>query len=129
MTRDLVRAGLLEDDVEGGLLFDGSCGGAATSTGCRDGDRSSGADAPLVFELFDEVSDFQDGKSAELFDECACICHISIFCGIVAPRSFGRFQAGSRRTDEEPFVVWFSNAQAPIAAPAGSSRLAPAKMG
>ena len=46
-----------------------STGAAAAPppAGGGDGHRSSGADAPLLFELFHEISDFQDGKSAELF--------------------------------------------------------------
>src|SRR4051812_19102009 len=62
----LGRVGGLEDDVEGGLLFGRGRGGSTTTSGGRDGHRSGGADAPLGFELFDEVSDFQDGQAAEL---------------------------------------------------------------
>ena len=52
---DLVGAGFLEDDVEGGLHLDGSGGGRPTGgAGGRGGDGSGGADAPLGFEGLDE---------------------------------------------------------------------------
>ena len=63
---DLVGSGFLEDDVERRLLLDRSRGSRATAASGRDGHRSCCADAPLLFELFNEISDFQDGESAEL---------------------------------------------------------------
>lgn len=71
---NLVAACIGEDDIEGCLLLSGgSCSGG---TGGCNGYGSSGADAPFFFELFNEVSDFEDGESAELIDECLCVCHM-----------------------------------------------------
>ena len=66
---DLACAGFREDDVECGLLFSGRCRSCTTAAcwGCCH--RCCGADAPLGFELFHEISDFQDGESAEAFNE------------------------------------------------------------
>ena len=59
MTADLVAAGFLEDDVEGGLLLDGRSGGASGGrSGRGNRHRRGGADAPFFFELFYQVSDF-----------------------------------------------------------------------
>lgn len=67
--RDLVATGVSQDDIKGGLFFDrGCCSGSTASSG--DGYGSGGANAPLVFELLNQVSDFKDGKSAELIHEC-----------------------------------------------------------
>ena len=60
---NLVRTAIDEDHVEFGFLFDGCCRGGTTASGCN-GDRSGGANAPLVFEGFHEFCDFQDGKAA-----------------------------------------------------------------
>ena len=73
---DLVAARIGEDDIERGLLFGGGSSGSSGGTGGRNGYGSGGADAPFFFELFNEVSDFEDGESAELIDECLCVCHM-----------------------------------------------------
>ena len=103
--RDLFRGiDRFQDYIERGFLFGGSCGCASSTSGCGHGHRSGGADAPLLCELFYEISDFQNGKPAELFHECGCICQRSVFFGIVGTRSFGLIKTGRCRSDEEPFV-------------------------
>ena len=84
---DLVRAGLLEDDVERGLLFRGCCSGStATCGGCCGGHWGRGAHAPLGFELLHEISDFEDGESAELIDDGVDVCHdVSVFLAVSSP--------------------------------------------
>ena len=62
---DLVRAAFSQDDIELGLFFFCfSNDWATTTTG-----RSGGADAPLFFEGFDEFGGFEDGESAEAFND------------------------------------------------------------
>src|SRR3954467_2214977 len=61
---DLLAAVAGEDDVELGLLF-GSRSGGAPPTG-RSRNRSSGRDAPLLFERLGEVGGFENGQLAEL---------------------------------------------------------------
>ena len=64
-------------------VFSSAAGAAAAATagaGGGHGDRSGGADAPLLFELLHEVSDFQDGESAELFHECVVYLPYVVFC-------------------------------------------------
>jgi len=102
---DLVGAGIGEDDVEGGFFLSW-CSGGSTGWACSGySNGSSGANAPFFFELFDEVSNFKDGESAELIDECGCICHMVYLCfGIVVSRGIGKFESGSRLTDKEPVV-------------------------
>ena len=61
---DLVGAAGLQDDVELGLLFSsfsGNCGACSSS-----GNRSGCGNAELLFQLFHEVSEFQNGH---VFDE------------------------------------------------------------
>ena len=52
---DLVATRVSENDVEFGLLFFRSRSNYRTSNSCH---RSSGADAPLLFECFDKVRHF-----------------------------------------------------------------------
>src|SRR3569832_553610 len=47
---DLVVAEGSENDVDLGLLFSGGGRSRSSTTGGRDGDRSGGGDAPLLFE-------------------------------------------------------------------------------
>ena len=62
---NLVRAAFGEDNIEFGLFFFCfSDGRSATATG-----RSSGANAPLLFEGFYELGSFEDGESAEVVND------------------------------------------------------------
>ena len=89
--RDLVATGVGQDDIKRGLFFDrGSC--CSTCTGSRDGYGSGGANTPLVFELLNQVSDFKDGKSAELIHECCCICHSMYYLVSSRPEASGHLR-------------------------------------
>ena len=76
MTAILLPPGLLENDVEGGLLFDGRSGGspcggsaAATATG------AAALTPHFSSSCFHQVSDLQNSKRAELIHEVLCVCH------------------------------------------------------
>ncbi len=66
---DLLGAGILEDDIEFGLLFDGF-GGSGSGTGSsHSGNRSGGGNAPLLFQHLDQFSSFQNGQGAQFFNK------------------------------------------------------------
>jgi hypothetical protein len=74
---DFVSASIHEDDVELSLLFSSGCRSSGTASS-GDSDRSSGANAPLLFEGFDEFCDFEDGKAAQFFNDFCKVCHNSV---------------------------------------------------
>ena len=105
MTEILLGAGLFANDVEGGLFS--TAGAAAPAAGGSRGDRDgrSGADSPLFFELFHQVSNLKNSERAELIPTRFCVSAMIFFLfGIVAPRSLRAFEAGSRQPDKEPFL-------------------------
>src|SRR5439155_26000206 len=75
---DLVRAAVLEDDGELGLLFGRSRGSAAGASGRssrRNRDRGR-LDAPLVLERLRQRNELDDGEVRQLVDELFLIeCH------------------------------------------------------
>ena len=82
-----------DDGVNDGTY--GTCNPDCTNVTarCGDGHRSCGADAPLGFELLHEISDFQDGKPAELVHDCGCICHITVFLSVSSrPEASGKLR-------------------------------------
>lgn len=65
-----------EDHVEFGLRFGGRRSSASTSrSGGGDGDRRGGGNAPVGFELFDELRDFDDGEFAEFSGDSIDVSH------------------------------------------------------
>ena len=103
---DLVRAAINEDDVEAGLLFSGFRSGATCGRTGGNSDGSSGADAPLLFELLHEVGDFENGKTAQLVNEFSCICHGVLSLVSSRPEASGHLRIRSRESDEEPIFVF-----------------------
>src|SRR5690606_30363767 len=66
---DLLGARILDDHIELGLLFNGfSSGGSATTDGGHS-HRSSGGNAPLLFEHLHEVSSLENGQGGKFFHE------------------------------------------------------------
>ena len=84
---NFVATSVSEDDVKFSFLFDNSGRTGSWASG-GDGHRSSGAHAPLVFEGFDEFSDFENGQAAQVFNEFCNISHVFII-GIAVFRSSG----------------------------------------
>src|SRR5690606_16242694 len=67
---DLVRAGILQDDVELGLLLGRSGGGSSASgRGRGNGNRSGGGNAPLLFEVLDQTRDLEDRLGGQPLDD------------------------------------------------------------
>ena len=63
---DFVTTRFSEEHIEFSFLFN-RLGVSATTASCGGCDRSCGANAPLLFEMFYQFGGFQDGKLAELF--------------------------------------------------------------
>lgn len=72
---DFVAAGISQDHVELSFFLDRSSSSASRASS-GDSHRSSGAHAPLLFEGFDEVSDFQNGQAAQVFYDFCNISHV-----------------------------------------------------
>jgi hypothetical protein len=51
------------------LLFSSFSRSGGAAAGSGDGDRSSGADAPLFFQQLGQFSGFEDGQLGQVFDE------------------------------------------------------------
>ena len=69
------------------------------------GNGSGGANAPLLFEGFDEFSHLKDGQSAELVDDGIDISHGSVWCRRTG-RLSGISESATRSPTRDLFVCW-----------------------
>src|SRR5690606_31528798 len=70
---DLLGAGVSENDVELGLLFNRGSSSGARSSG--NGDRSSSGNAPLLFQQLRQLSRFENGQGRQVFNDLGEISH------------------------------------------------------
>ena len=63
------HVGILDDDVELGLLLDRLGSGSGAGAGGRHGDRSGGGDTPLVLQSLHQLRGLQDGKRGKLLND------------------------------------------------------------
>src|SRR5581483_2115930 len=76
---DLLAAVAGENDVELGLLFGSrGSGGASAARSRRNGDRSSGRNAPLLLELLGEIRGLENGQFGKLVDQLSNVSHFNI---------------------------------------------------
>src|SRR5690606_10086180 len=74
---DLLSAGVDENDVELGLLFS-SFSRSSSAASSSNSNRSSGGDAPLLFEHLRQLSRLEDGQGRQVFNDLGEISHFSI---------------------------------------------------
>ena len=87
---DLVRAEILEDDVELRLLFLGGSSFRSACSACN-GDGSGSGNAELLFQLLDELVELDNGHRLHFFNKL-----LNIHCFCLLPEKFKIFVLRSR---------------------------------
>src|SRR3569623_1857972 len=88
---DLVVAEGGENNVELGLFLSGGGRSRSSTTGGRDGDRSGGGNAPLLFEHLRQLRGLENGEGREVVYDFGEISHLYfLLCFVFSSNHRGR---------------------------------------